>query len=231
MCDPFTTAVVTTVGSLAATGVGAYTQMKTADSQNKANAAWRQYQQNQREREQARQDQLRQQAEGARSLTVEQMGADKQLADQGKEEARLNEIYNQDPTVNQADINGALLSGQQNGGEVFKSDVASRLAQASVDARKRIAALARVNSYGSSFGGLQNRNSEVLATGDLGINTANNMRQGSLSAFNLAKGINPAQLPNQTDYASGIGSALAGVAGNAWGSYARGPSPTIPGKV
>ena len=53
------------------------------------------------------------------------------------------------------------------------------------------------------------------------------MRQGSLSAYNIAKGINPMQMPNTTDYASGIGSALAGIAGNAWGTALR---PTI-GKV
>lgn len=228
MCDPFTTAIVTTVGSLAATGIGMQQQQRAADSQNRANQYWREYQQRQKAAEDQRQEQLRQQAEGARAQTVDQMGQEDQLKAQGAEEARLNEIYNENPTVDQKDIASTFLSGQENGGQVLKDDVASRLSQASADARKRIGALARINSYGGSFGGLQNRNSEIIGAGDTGINTANNMRQGSLSAYNIAKGVNPMQMPNQTDYASGIGSALAGIAGTSWG---KAFAPTPLGKV
>lgn len=230
MCEPFTIAAVTTLGSLAATAVGSAQQQRAAASQNRANQYWRDYQEKQRKAEQGRQDELRLKAEQARANTVDQMGAEEQGKAQAAEEERLKGIYNQNPTVpqNTDDLQPVLLSGQENGGQVFKDDVASRLAQASVDARKRIGALARINSYGGSFGGLQGRNAEVLGAGDTGINTANNMRQGSLSAYNIAKGINPMQMPNTTDYASGIGSALAGIAGTAWGQSFR--APTI-GKV
>jgi hypothetical protein len=229
MCEPFSLALATTAASLAATGIGMAQQQRAAKSQNNANQYWRDYQKRQKDAEDVRQEQLRHQAEGARAQTVDQMGQEEQLKAQGTEEGRLNEIYNQNSVQDQANPTETLLSGQETGGQLLKDDVASRLSQASADARKRIGALARINSYGGSFGGLQNRNNEIIGQGDQGINTANNMRQGSLSAFNIAKGVNPMQMPGSTDYASGIGSALAGIAGSAWGQTFR--APTTIGKV
>ena len=221
MCEPFTLALLSTAGSLAATGIGAMQQQRAQDSQARANQYWREYQDRQRNAENLRQDELRQKAEAARSQTVENMTPEAQKNAQTAEESRLTDLYTSQPAVNQADVIGALLSGQQNGGQEFQTDIASRIAKASQDARKRIAALATINSYGGSFGGLQNRNAETLAQGDQGINLYNNMRQGSLSAYGAAKAVNPMQMPNQTDYASGVGSALAGIAGTAWGTVAR----------
>lgn len=215
MCDP----ISMTILSVAATAGSAMIQQRQLESQNKANEAWRQYQQRQREAENQRQDQLRQKAETARQEGVQDIAPDKQKDAQTQEQARLAEDYAANTSVNE-DAGSKLLSGQQLGGETFQTDVAKRLNTASQDARKRIAALAAVQSYGGSFGGLQNRNAEVLAKSDQGINLANNMRQGSLAAYNLAKGVNPVKMPAATDPFGGVASTLAGMAGQGFGKAA-----------
>lgn len=205
--------------SAAATGVSAYMNQQNVDAQNRANEQWRNYQEQQRREEQARQEEQRMKADAVRTDTLGQMSAENQMEAQGAEEARLADAYGQDANYNKADTNDLLLSGQEQGGDAVKADFASRLSKASVDARKRIEALARINSYGGSFGGLANRNAETLAAGDQGIQLANNIRQGSLSTFGLAKNVAPMQLSGGTDYLSGIAGAAAGFAGKAAGNY------------
>lgn len=199
--------------SAGATGVSAYMNNQNINAQNRANDQWRQYQEQQRREEQARQEEQRKNADAARTQTLGDMTADKQMEAQATEEDRLKQIYGEDQSYNNADTNAALLSGQQNGGEAFKADLAERVSKASTEARKRIEALARINSYGGSFGGLANRNAEVLGRGDQYIQLANNIRQGSLSTYGLAKNVAPMQLTPSTDYASGIAGATAGLAG------------------
>jgi hypothetical protein len=218
MCDPFSLGIASAVGSVAATAGSMMMQQKAADSQNRANDAWRNYQKQQREAENQRQEGLRRQAEEARAKGVEEIAPEKQKEAQEVEAQRLSSELQANTSVNEAGVGDKLLSGQQLGGESFQTDVASRLNNASKEARDRIAALAQVQSYGGSFGGLGNRNAEVLAKADQGINLANNQRQGSLSAFNLAKSVNPIQNPTQTDPFGGIASSLAGIAGKGLGT-------------
>lgn len=224
MCEPISwsslaMAAVSAGVSAAATGASAYMQKSQMDAQNAANDQWRKYQENARREEQARQEAQRQKADAARTDTLGQMTPEAQLEAQAAEEGRLKSAYAEGTNYNNADTNAALLSGQQNGGESFKADYAARLSKASVDARKRIEALARINSFGGSFGGLGNRNAETIGAGDTAINLANNIRQGSLTTYGLQKSVNPVQLPGGTDYFSGIASAAAGFAGKAAGNH------------
>lgn len=217
MCDPISIGIASAVGSIASTAGSYMIQQRQMESQNRANEAWRSYQKQQRDAENQRQEALRQKAEAARAEGVDALAPKNQQDAQAAEEARLTEDYSANTSVNE-DAGSKLLSGQQLGGQEFQTDVAKRLNTASQDARKRIAALATVQSYGGSFGGLQNRNAEVLAKSDQGINLANNMRQGSLSAYNLAKGVNPPQYGPATDPFGGVAGTLAGIAGKSFGT-------------
>lgn len=220
MCDPLSIAVVGTVGSLAASGYGIYQQQQAVNDQNDANASWRRWQTKQKLDAQAREEEMRRKADAARTGGLEQLGADKQQAAQTTESARLTDLYDGgNTTVNDAKVNDALLSGQQSGGEEFKTDVASRLNKAAIEARQRIKALADINSYGGSFNGLGARNSAILDASGQQIDLNNDMRRGSLAAYGIAKAVDPQQNAPVVDYASGVGNALAGIAGKAWGQY------------
>jgi hypothetical protein len=223
MCDPLSIAVISTAGGLAATGYGMYQNNMAMQDQNAANQQWRNYQEQQRRLAQAKDEELRRNAEANRNGALDKLGADAQKADQTAEASRLTDFYDQGNTdVNTATTNDALLSGQQDGGEEFKTDVAKRLNTAALEARKRIKALADINAYGGSFGGLANRNSEIFNEAGQGIELANNMRRGNLAQYSIAQGVQPMQFAPVTDYASGIGNAFAGISGNAWGQVAAG---------
>lgn len=218
MCDPFSLAIAATTASLAATGVGMYQQSQAIDSQNAADAAWRKWQDQQKRLAQQKEEEMRRQAQGARDSALDKLGAGKQQADQSAEATRLSDFYDQGQTdVNTATVNDALLSGQQDGGTEFKTDVAQRLTKAAQEARARIKALAEINSYGGSMNGLANRNSEIFDASGQQIELQNNMRRGNMAAYGVAKAVTPGQNRPVTDYASGIGNALAGIAGKAWG--------------
>ena len=90
-------------------------------------------------------------------------------------------------------VSDARLSGQQGGapGDPFQSDLSSKLGQASVDAKKRIAALAAVGSYGGSFGGLDNTVSQAFQKSGQGIDLANDFRKGDLAVYNTQQNVNP----------------------------------------
>lgn len=220
MCDPINIGIASLIGSAAATAGSLWTQHSAQQSSDRASAAWRDYQAKQRAAETQRQEDLRLKAEAARTNTLDQMTAAKEQKAQTQEEARLNEAYNA-PTQPTAQAGDQLLEGTAQGGDAIKEDFAKKLATASQDARRRISALATINSYGDSFGGLGTRNAETLAAGDQRLNLINNMRQGSLSAYNIAKGVNPINLPNQTDMFGGVASTLAGIAGAGLGKAYR----------
>lgn len=220
MCDPFSLALATTAASLAATGYGLASQQNAINDQNQANQNWRNWQQQQRLLAQQKDEELRRQADAARQGTLDQLGADKQTEAQTAESQRLTDFYDGGNTdVNTASINDALLSGQASGGEEFQTDVAKRLNNAALEARQRIKALADINSYGGSFGGLATRNGLLFEDSGQGIELANNMRRGSLAAYGIAQSVQPQQNAPVVDYASGIGNALAGIAGQQWGNY------------
>ena len=195
-------------------------QASAVRKQEDANNQWMQMQQQQRRQEQARQEQLREQAESARAATVQDMTAANQEQAQSKEQARLEEKLggtepppDQGAVASQTDANAALLSGKAMGGTEFNADMGSRISKATADARSRIRALAQVQSFGGTQGGLQTRNALELNEGEQGINLANNLRQGSLSAFGAVQNIEPPIMKPVSNPWGGIASALGGMAG------------------
>jgi hypothetical protein len=218
MCDPMSLVLggLSAAASIASNSV----QANAVKKQENLNNQWMAMQQRERRAEQARQEQLRQQAEGARAATVQDMTAENQAQAQSQEQTRLQEKLggNEPPpdataTDQQAGANAALLEGKALGGQEFNADMGSRISKATADARSRIRALAQVQSFGGTKGGLQTRNALELNEGEQGINLANNLRQGSLSAFGAVQNIEPVKLNPVSNPWGGVASALGGMVG------------------
>jgi len=151
---------------------------------------------------------------------VQDMTAENQAQAQSEEQARLSEKLggNEPPpdaaaSAEQAGANAALLEGRALGGREFNADMGARISKATADARARIRALAQVQSFGGTKGGLQTRNALELNEGEQGINLANNLRQGSLSAFQAVQAIEPVKMNPVSNPWGGVASALGGMVG------------------
>src|SRR5262245_59171295 len=225
MCDP--RAVIMGGLSAASSVRGAMAQQKAVKKQEAANNQWMAYQRQQRVEENARQEQMRQQAEAARQGSLQDMDPTAREKSRTAEETRLDQVLQDDPGTkadesktapgNQADVNAALLSGQATGAQEFTADLASRVSKATQDARTRIKALAGVQSFGGTVGGMQTTGAEALQRGDQGITLANDLRRGSLSAYGAAQAVDPIQYNPTSNPWGGIANALAGIAGQRGG--------------
>jgi hypothetical protein len=218
MCDPLSLVLggLSAAASIASNSV----QANAVKKQENLNNQWMAMQQQQRRQEEARQEQLRGQAEAARQSTVQDLSAENQKTAQEAEQTRLQEkLGGNDPAADpnavaaQTEGNAALLEGKALGGKEFNADMGARISKATADARSRIRALAAVQSFGGTKGGLQTRNALELNEGEQGINLANNMRQGSLSAFQAVQNIEPVKLNPVSNPWGGIASALGGMVG------------------
>ena len=229
MCDP----VSLIMGGLSIAGqmMSNSVQQKAIKKQENANLHFMMYQQEQRRQANQREEEFRGQAEKQRATTVQDLSGVNQEKARAKEEARLDTALTENPTMTdenpnapglQADVNANLLAGSDAGGQEFKNDMASRISKATTDARARVKALAAVQSFGGTQGGLQNRNAMEMLQGEQGINQYNNYRQGSLSAFDASKGVTPIQFSPVSDPWGGIAKTLAGIAGQrAGGSFMK----------
>ena len=224
MCDPLS--LIMGGLSAASSVASAVTQQNAQKKQEQANNQWMQFQRQQRLAENARQEDMRQKAELARQDTVQDLSPEAQQKAQAEEQSRLEgELGAKDSSTaadkaagNQADVNAALLSGQSAGGQMFMQDMASRVSKATADARGRLKALAGVQSFGGTMGGLQTRNALELQQGEQGINLQNNFRQGSLGAYGAMQAVDPIQYNPTSNPWGGIANALAGIAGQRGGS-------------
>ncbi|TMJ17243.1 MAG: hypothetical protein E6G94_02005 [Alphaproteobacteria bacterium] len=219
MCDPLSLVLggLSAAASLASNSV----QANAVKKQENLNNQWMMMQERERRAEAARQEQMRQQAESARAATVQDMSPENQGTAQQAEAERLEEkLGGNEPAADpnaavaaQTEGNAALLEGKAMGGQEFNADMGSRISKATADARARIRALATAQSFGGTSGGLQTRNALELNEGEQGINLANNMRQGSLSAFQSVQNIEPVKLNPVSNPWGGIASALGGMVG------------------
>jgi hypothetical protein len=165
MCDP-----VSIIGLGFSIGMSMYNmqqQQDMASQQNAANDQWVAYQRRQSQEYLKRDEQLRLNAEAARSGSLEELAAPKQTAAQEDEAARLTKALTPEELANQAEgdpnaLASAMFSGQQNGSEEMKTAIQGHIQQAAIEARKRIAALANVQSYGGSQYGLTNRANSIF---------------------------------------------------------------------
>jgi len=178
MCDPLTIATL----AIGAAGTAANTigRAGAAKKQEAEYNRWRQYQDKQRALEEERQEGFRKKAEGEVNESIGLLGAENQTDIQTTEAGRLEDLYSTEsgaaaPT---AVADEAMLSGQQSGGEVFQTDMARALSDATASAKSRLGALATMRSFGGSAGGLgtvipiaQNETAQA-------INQQNNYRSG-----------------------------------------------------
>lgn len=245
MCDPLTLGALA-IGA-AGTAANSIGQQKAARKQEEAYNQWATNQKQIRAQENVRQDELRGKAEAAQQKGVADISADAQAKAQAEEQARLAALLSEQGAVTPtgtptapAAVADAALSGQQYGGEVFQSDLARGIADAAASAKQRIGALATVQSYGGSFGGLGTRNPLVQQEAGSGIDLANAGRKGSLGAYEAERAVDPMQISYSNpvaDIASqflGVGmSGLGGMAaaGGAAGGLGGGAGAKSLGKI
>ena len=185
-----------------------------------------------RNQEMMRQAKFRGQASDAfRQNIYDTAGGSAQLAQQLKEQGRLQDAYSQGTSAAQSAIpasdasiqagsQAGTLTGQNGGGSgagEFRSDLARRLNNAAGDARNRIAALATMNSYGDSQYGLGNVVPLGFQQAGQNINKFNNYRRGSLAAYGVEKAIEPVQVQHRGSPAAMGMKALGGLFGGLGG--------------
>lgn len=222
MCDP-----ISIIGLGFSIGMSLYNmqqQQDMANQQSAANDQWVAYQRRQSQAYQKRDEDLRRNAEAARSGSLEELSAGKQTEAQGKESERLKTSLTPEDVANQAEgdpnaIASAMFSGQQNGSQEMKTAIQGHIQQAAIAARKRIAALADVQAYGGSQYGLTNRANTIFNTAGQDIRLSGNERSGDLAAYNIAKAVEPIKITQYSGGAAGgLAQAGASVAGSGLGN-------------
>jgi len=209
MCDPIS--IIGLGLSIGMAYANYSAQQEMAKQQEDANAQWVAYQRRKSQEFQARDEELRKNAEAARSGSLDELTAKKQTAAQENEQARLTDTLTPEETAAMAGgdpnvIASRMLSGQQGANEETRGAIQGQIQQAAIDARKRIAALAAVQSYGGSQFGMTNRANTIFNTAGQDIRMAGNQRGGQLAAYNVAKQVEPIKIVQH-----GGGSALGGL--------------------
>lgn len=189
MCLPM--GIIATVAGLAGTALQVANQMSVARKNEQSVNDWAAYQSRMRQEEGARQENARAQADVARQEGLQEVAPQAMIDTQASEAERLNEDLGQ--AADKVNVSDALLSGQKSGSQVFQDTLASKLAGAATEARSRIKALAGLQAFGGSSGGLDYTTGKLLQETGNKIDLANNKRTGSLGAYGAEKAVNPVQ--------------------------------------
>ena len=214
MCEPMLMGVIGAIGSIGSAIASSSAQASAMRKQEEANQQWAAYQRQARNEANVREEQLRQQAEAARQSTLGELTPDKQKAAQDTEQQRLQKditpvnLQGQQPVVGDE-----LLAGLKGAAPEVQQDLTARINSASQDARKRIANLATIQSYGDSQFGLQNRAQDLFNQSGQTIRLAGDERQGNLAALGVAEQVEPAKITTTPSPFGGIASSLASLAG------------------
>jgi len=222
MCDPISMIGLALSVGMAYANYAAQEDM--ANQQQAANDSWVDYQRRQAADFQKRDENLRRNAEAARSASLTELTPEKQKAAQENEQARLDKDLTPEEVANleKGDPNtlaGKMLSGQEGAGDYAKTNIQAQIQQAAIEARKRISALAAVQSYGGSQFGLTNRANTILNASGQDIRLAGNERAGELAAYNVAKAVEPIKIVQHGGQSLGAGAAAgAQIAGGGLGN-------------
>lgn len=231
MCDPV--GMIGLAFSIGSQVMQMQAQQDLYNKQQSANEQWLSYQRMKAREENVRQESMRQRAEAARKGALEQLTPEEQMKAREEEEQRLGENYLPEqpaPAGGEQLIGDQLIQQSTQGGAgktMLQNDLAAKLAQASKQARQRIQALAAVDSYGGQTQfGMQNRANDIFGEAQGDIRMMGNQRRGSLVAYGAEKQVEPLQyrLGAGSQSFSGVGSALAGVAGKSIGAAMGGGS-------
>jgi len=244
VCDPTLigvasalSTVVGTAGSLANAAGMRKAQKKQEDEVH----IWQQQQKKDRAAEQIRQEQSRQEADKARVAGLDALSADEQNKRQAEEEDRLGKFLQGQGDAAMATpeagapiatADSAMLSGQQGGDTVASNDLAKKISEAASGAGQRIKSLAKVSSFGDSFGGLQTVNPMLQAATGGEIDKFNEFRRGSLGAFGTERAVEPVQVsytpsPLADIFSTALSAGAQGL-GSAYGGagYPAAPAPS-----
>lgn len=203
MCDPVSLSILSTVVGVAGSAANAVGQMNAQKKQKQQVEQWAQRQSANRAAEKVRQDTLRQQANVAQQQGLDQISADAQKKAQSEEEKRLaqyttgqdpNDPANKTPQAAAVSASDQAIAAGAGSGDPQKEDLAKRINDATTAAKQRLAALARVSSYGGSSGGLGTVAPLALQAAGRGIDVQNEFRRGSLSAYNTEQNVDPVQV-------------------------------------
>jgi len=202
-------------------------QKKAAKAQMKANQDARSAANRLRLAEFERQDALKKQSFDRLDENIEHKTRESQDEQLDAERQRVETLYNEN--IQDATTNNLLLTGMQNAGTNFQEAAAKKLADTSADTRRRLNALARLQSYGGSK--RQNQYATVDTNRDIG--TVNNFRRGSLSTTNAGRQAilnNPAQVQSGStllgDIMIGAGTVGSFAGGAGWNPFGGTPGPS-----
>lgn len=199
MCDPLT------IAGLAVTAVSAVGQAEAASSQRREISRREDEARRLAAAERVRQDALRRRAEEKISEGLNSQKQQSQEKFLENEQSRLEEVLTDgksEKQTTQASIADVALTSQDRGSKRFKNDLAAKISEASAEARKRIGALARVQSFGN-LGAAQGQISGDLNT-ELGL--INNFRRGGLATLGAGqRELARAPLPQSNGLAETIG--------------------------
>ena len=204
MCDPTVLTIATTVAGLAGQASSYFGQQAAMKDQEKAYNEWAAQQSKNRANENARQEQMRQESQKAQQQGLQDVSAQNQKQTQAEEQSRLTGYLQGGGPEGEAptpvSVADRSLTGQGAGGgdapagDPFQTELAKKINEATSDSRQRIAALAKVSSYGGSEGGLDTMTREALAKSGRGIDVTNDLRRGSLGAYGIEQAVNPKQI-------------------------------------
>lgn len=212
MCDPIS--LLAAAGSVAAAGIGYAGEQATMNAQQKANDDWVAYQRRKANEADQRDESMRQQAEAARQGTLKTMQPGEQQATEAAAESKLSADM---AAANGGDANVKMLSGQeQNSNQDVSTDLQQRVTEATRSARGRIKALAGLTAAGTGFDSMLNKGQENIDRGNQAIDLQGNMRNSNTRTLGVAQQVEPERFVQGSNPASGISSALAGLAGSAF---------------
>jgi hypothetical protein len=218
MCDPLS--AIGLIGSIGGAFMNYSSQESAMENQQRANAEWVAYQTQAANEERAKDEANRQTATAAQQQTLSAISAPNQIAQQQTEQNRLTDTLT--PVALQgspsAITDSLLLSGQKNANPNVTAAMGASVNAAAQQARQRIAALATIQSYGSSQFGLQPTVAAAFQQGNQAIDLASNYRRGDLAAYQVAKNVEPVKYQATPSPFGGIASALGGLAGKGLGN-------------
>lgn len=226
MCDPIS--IIGLAFSIGSAVANYQAQEDMANQQNAANDAWVAYQRRKSQEFQKQDEDRRRDAEAGREAALGELSADKQKQAQANEQSRLTTALTPEDIAAMAKgdrlaVDKELLAGQQNGDQGIKGNIEAQIQAAAQESRKRIAALAAVQSYGGSQYGLTNRANTIFNTAGQDIRLASDMRQGNLAAYNVAKAVEPIKIVQHGGQSlGGIAAGGAKIAGGGLGTALSG---------
>lgn len=174
----------------ASTAIDAYGRNRVRRDQDRANAAWLDYQRRNKARFELMDEAERAKAQTAFMENLDAQGQESRERIIDTEASRLEDLYGEGLD----DLSQDVLAGAQDPGrsEVFDTAMAKSLADATAEARKRMQGLARASAYG---GGTQFGQGQVLgeALQDAGtdIGFANINRSGNTGILQRYQSVQP----------------------------------------